>query len=367
MSRTRNFSTALAAVALLGASLGVGCGGPDIPQHDGYPNVKSMPWKHPKRVKFRDGNEADIDGKLSYPKRHRARWYLVQLPSDGELVVKMEVIPLGTRESVNLGFEVMDENFKVLMRLDPSEDAEAKRAESSDSGGGGGDDEWDDDDDDSDAVEEEVATELEWERTLYELAAGKYYLHVYVNGRLDETEFAMRLKFMPKALERKSDFPANVAFLEPLPVVPAFDDTPAVDCAQCDCKTDARCKADCQKCTRRSHGHKPSFCSKCDCQGPCKDRCKSKCGGTTPEPSTAVKARIIRPVAAGGGTKITMNRGSSHGVAVGWKGTVVNQAGKAIDGGSFTVSKVKASECEGQVSAPPDAVIAAGRAVLRAP
>ncbi len=365
MSRTST-PTALwiAAVAFLGTSLGAGCGGPAIPQHDGYPNEKSMPWKHPKRVKLGDGNEADIDGKLSYPRRHRARWYLLELPSDGELVVKMEVIPLGTRESVNLGFEVLDANYKVIMRLDPTEDAAAKAADSDE----GDDDGWDDDDDDDGyEVAEEATAELEWERTLYELAADKYYLHVYLNGRMDETEFVMRLKFTPKSLARESDFPANVAFPEPLPIVPAFDDTPAVDCKDCDCKKDARCKEECSKCKRRGGHRRPSFCSQCDCKGPCKDRCKRKCGGESAEPSAAVKARIIRPVAAGGGTKITMNRGTSHGVQVGWKGKVVNKAGKAIDGGSFTVTKVKASECEGQVTAPPDAVINAGRAVLHAP
>jgi hypothetical protein len=368
MSRTSSTPTALwiAAVAFVGTSLGAGCGGPDVPKHDGYPNQKSMPWKRPKRVKLGDGNEAEVESKLSYPRRHRAKWYALELAGDGELTVKMEVIPLGTRESVNMGFEVLDSNFKVIMRLDPNENAAASDADGGE--GGNEEDEWDDDDDDDGyAVEEEAAVELEWERTLYELAAGKYYLHLYLNGRMDETEFAMRLKFSPKALERESDFPASVAFLEPLPVVPAFDDTPAVDCTQCDCKKDARCKAECSKCERKPRSRKPSYCSKCDCKGPCKDRCKRKCGGETTEPSASVKARIIRPVASGGGTKITMNRGTSHGVQVGWKGNVVNKAGKAIEGGSFTVSKVKASECVGQVSAPPDAVIAAGRAVLRAP
>jgi len=72
-------------------------------------------------------------------------------------------------------------------------------------------------------------------------------------------------------------------------------------------------------------------------------------------------------VAAGAGTKITLNRGSAHGVAVGWKGTVTGGGGKAISNGGFTVKKVSSSTCEGVVGAAPDTVRAAGHATLSPP
>ena len=355
-------------VVLAFAAGSTGCGGPAIPQHDGYRSAKSKPWKKPKRVKLDESNEGDIDGTLSYAKKRRARWYVVDLPSDGELTVKMDMVPVGDRQNIQPGFEVLNSSFKTLVRIEaPREDEDEprrgkkKRPDEDDEY----EDEYDDDDDDDYVDESEEL--LEWSRTLYELPAGKYYLHVWVNGRLDVAEYSMRVKFARALLEQETDFPAQVAFVSPLPVVPAFDDAPEVDCKSCSCKKDARCKTGCGKC--KSSG-KPSFCSRCDCSSAsCKSRCTRKCGGgtTTAPTGSALTARITRPVASGNGTKITMNRGSSNGVAVGWKGRVVNSAGKPIDNGSFTVTKVSASECVGTVGASPDTVTSAGRVRLTPP
>ncbi len=357
---------------LLAAGLALGCGGPQVPNHDGYRSPKSKPWKKPKLIKFDDSQEAEAEGSLSYPKRRRARWYAVETPADGELTVKMDVTPIGDRQEVKLGFEVLDANYKVLMRLEARDDERRaekskKKVDKTDA-----DDEYDDDDyydeeedDDADDDSDSDAELLEWSRTLYELAAGRYYLHIYLNSRLDVADYSMRLKFAGASIDQQSDFPAQVGFLNPLPVVPALDDAPEVDCKACSCSRDKRCKSDCGKC-HRSTGHRPSRCASCDCQGPCKSKCTKKCGSSEPA-ATAIMARITRPVAAGGGTRITMNRGSSNGVQVGWKGAVVSKSGKPIDNGRFTVEKVTSGECVGTVGASPDAVTAAGRVRLTPP
>jgi hypothetical protein len=80
-----------------------------------------------------------------------------------------------------------------------------------------------------------------------------------------------------------------------------------------------------------------------------------------------MSARVVRMVSAGGGTKVTLNRGSANGVTSGWKGKITDAKGKTISNGSFTVESVGTSTCEGTVSASLDTVRAAGRAKLSPP
>ncbi len=333
------------AVAALFAIGSLGCGGPQIPKGDGYRAKDRKGWKRAKKIEFDEAGEAEVEGSLSYPRRHRARWYRCQLPGDGELTVKMDVFPIGEREDVAFGFEVLDANYNVINRVEPSSAEE----------------------DEEDEVIDEDADELQWTRTLYDLAAGKYYLHLYLNGRLDAADYDLQLKYAAGTLEHQSNFPAEVPFLDPLPIVPALDDSPGIDCGKCSCRRDRRCRAECSKCKKGKRPHRTS-CSRCDCSTSCASRCTRKCGKAEPaSPATAVRARITRPVASGSGTRITMNRGSANGVAVGWKGQVVDKKGKPIDNGRFTVTEVRTRESVGTVGASIDAVIAAGRVRLTPP
>ncbi len=359
------------AVGALAALIVSGACGPTIPKHNG--ERYSKPWKKAKTLKFDEDNEAVVNGTVSYPKRVRSRWYEVNLPGDGEMTVKMDVSPLGGRTDMNLGFEVLDDGWNVVTRRypDPSGSgtakpaAKKKKAKKANADGDDDDDDYgDDDDDDDDSVAE---AELQWEQTLIELHKGRYWIHVYALGRLDVADFSMRVKYASGEAKRQSNFPKGVAYYDSLPVVPAFDDAPAVNCKSCDCRHDSRCKSDCGKCSR---SHRPSHrapvdCETCSCSSSsCKRKCSDKCSGPVPGATTA---RILRMVAAGAGTKITLNRGSAHGVAVGWKGTVTGGGGKAISNGGFTVKKVSSSTCEGVVGAAPDTVRAAGHATLSPP
>ena len=361
-------------LAVLGAS---GCG-PAIPEHDGYSSSKT-PWKKLKRVKWKDDNTARIEDTVSYPARKRARWYQVDLPGDGELTIKMEVVPEAQGE-FKLGFEVMDAGYRSIMRMYDDEEffpdkkgrvKKKKHAADDDEGDDAedgddeeGEDEGDDDDDDDDddgPASEESGDDLEWERTLLELRKGTYYLHVYTTGRLDVAEYSMKITYKPANLDHRSNFPSQVAFYDPLPIVPVTDDTPQLDCKSCDCKTDPRCKLSCDRCDKKSGGHhvsRPSVdCDACDCNdSACKKKCKAKCTTT----ATCVGARILRPMSSGGGTKLVLSAGSLQGVAVGWKGRVVDGKGKGIEGGDFTVSNAGSNTSEGTVRTTPDAVRAAG-------
>jgi hypothetical protein len=80
-----------------------------------------------------------------------------------------------------------------------------------------------------------------------------------------------------------------------------------------------------------------------------------------------MSARVLRMVSAGGGTTVTLSRGSSNGVTAGWRGKIVDAKGKSIPNGSFTIDSVDTNSCKGTVGASLDTVRAAGRAKLSAP
>jgi hypothetical protein len=302
----------------------IGCGGASVPIHDGYRERWVAGWKKPSTLTLDEDLEAEADGELSYPKRQRARWYAVELPEDGKLEVQLRVERLGvTSEEADLvdvddpfdvGMEVYNEDYKVLVRADRDEEDVGERNKS---------------------------------RTVDELRKGRYLIHLFVQRRLDEAEYTVRVKFNRASLEPETDFPKQVAFVDALAVIPAFDDAPAP-------ASKPRCRG--KRCGRSSTSKPKNTTPK----------------NTTPAATTPVegvmKARIVvvRGLSSGG-TEITLNRGSSQGVAAGWTGKVVTKSGTALDGGSFTILSVKTTTSKAKVSLSQDAVKQSGRAVLKAP
>lgn len=290
-------------VLVIAAAL-VGCG-PRAPAHDGYRSAGFKPWQKPQVLELDDLGEVEVDDTVSYPKQRRARWFAVDLPAFGELEVRLTYAPLilgGTGE-LDLAFEVLNENYTVLMRADAGED---------------------------DAGDDKKS------RTLYELDAGRYYVHVYTQARLDEAEFNLRLAFQRAAREHDSNFPAEVAFVRTLPAVPPVDDAPAPVARPC---RGAGCK-------------KPR---------PPRER------PNTDSTAQAMRGRIAGITATASGTQIRIDRGSSAGVEVGWRGNVITSAGSAIPDGGFRVTRVTASESYGAVKATADAVTSARFVRLRPP
>lgn len=295
-----------------------GCG-PKIPQHDGYKNPKYKPWEKPKTLEFDEDNEAEVDGWVDYAKRRRARWYMAELPGDGELTVEMRVTTIGDgmgseeqNEEFDLAFEVLDEKFRVITTAN---------------------------------IDDDDAGDREKDRTLYELPQGPYYIHVYAQKRLDKADFSLELKYSRGSIEAESNFPQEVGWPPLLALVPAFDDAPVTEAPKKKKKTKKR------KYTKKKTKKKKKEPKKEE-----KDD-KAKVGG--------MSGRIVNLSSAGGGTRITINRGSSKGVEKGWKGAVVNSKGQAIPDGSFTIDKVTASESQATVGASRDAVEAAKRVYIR--
>jgi hypothetical protein len=173
------------------------CGGPKIPMHSGYKTETAKPWKKPKPLVLDEKLEAKASGDLSYKDYRRARWFSVDLLANGELTVKLDVTPPGesVNEEFDLAMEVLDPGFRVISKSD---------------------------------LEEADAGELAKTKTLLDLPAGRYLIHLYLQGRMDSAEYELRVLFKRTApAEVKTTFPSEVEFVPALALVPPKDDTPA--------------------------------------------------------------------------------------------------------------------------------------------
>ena len=279
------------------------CGGTQVPKHSGYKTDKAKPWKKPKAITLDDKGEGKVEGDLSYPDYRRAKWYSVELPANGELGLRLEITPPGdaTNDDFDLAMEILDPGDRVIAKSD---------------------------------LEEEDAHELTKSKTLYDLIPGKYLVHLYLQGRLDTADFVLRATYKRTApAEVKSDFPAHVAFVPALPMVPLNDDTPS------NYKQPATAVVKINKGTRPTP--KPPV--------------------EKPVVAATLSARIIGIQVTAGGTQITVGRGTESGAAVGMKGK--------IDGvsGGFSLAGCSARTCQATVSATPDQIKAAGGNVVLTP
>jgi hypothetical protein len=250
-------------VAVVGLSTLAACGGAQIPPHSGYKSDKSKPWKSPKALKFDEKLEAKAEGDLNYANFKRARWYSLDLNSTSELDLRLEVTPPGdaTNDDFDLAMEVLDPGFRVISKSD---------------------------------LEEEDAHEQNKTRQLLDLPPGHYLIHLYLQSRVDSCEYILHATIKTTAAaERKSDFPAQVAFIPAMPQVPLQDDTPK--------------------------GWKPP-------EQPKPPKPPVRTGKRTPQPppkkdepppppTSTITARIQGVRVVSGGTQITISRGTASGAA----------------------------------------------------
>jgi len=265
------------------------CGGPQIPMGNGYKGAdKAKPWKHAKTLKWDDKGEAKAEGDLSYPDFRRAAWYMADLTSNGELDLRLEITPPGdaTNEDFDLAMEVLDPGNRVIAKSD---------------------------------LEEADAHELNKSKNLVDLPPGHYLVHLYLQGRLDTADYVLKATFKPTAATQgKSDFPSEVAFLPPLPMVPINDDTPK------NYKPPTSTVV-----VHTTHHHEPPPPPK--------------------EPvAAAVTARIIGVSVNGGNTTITF---AGKGMKAGMQGKVTGQPGI-----TFVVGACGERACTATVKATPDQV-----------
>jgi hypothetical protein len=290
-------------VPALVAVLLFACGGVKVPKHSGYKNDKSKPWKKAKLLSWDEKLEAKSEGDLEYKDYRRARWFAVELPSQGELTMRLEITPPGeqTNEDFDLGVEVYDPGFRVISKSD---------------------------------MEDDEAGELTKTQALLDLNPGRYYIHLYLQGRLDTADYIMRLTYKRTApAEVKSNFPAEVAFVPALAMVPLNDDTPK--------------------------NYKPEKAQVVKIiKGPRKQ--------TEPKVEApkvvAMQARVLGVSIVSGGTQITVGKGTATGAVVGMKGKINNLAAAG-----FTLSSCNERTCLAVVQATPDQIKGAGGTVSLSP
>ena len=293
--------------AILALALGTatGCGGPDVPDHNGYRSAKARPWRSPTVLQLDDSYETEVDDTVSYARRQRARWYAVDLPGPGDLEVQLSLAELSDERDVDLSLEVLDEGYRVLAKADREED---------------------------DAGDDQKT------RTVKGVVPGRYYVHVYAPRRLDGSDFTLQVQYRPRAVASASNFPASVAFVGALPDVPTTDDAPA-----------------------------PAPVAK-KCRGSrCRKRPPRVAVEDSQPPPRSVRARIAGIIESGKGVQVRINVGASQGIAVGWKGTVVSKDGKPIPGGSFEIARVSPGESFGTVRANVASVTSAKYVKLQPP
>lgn len=286
-------------VALLGSL--VGCGGRQVPTHNGYKSEKSKPWKSAKKLAWDESMEGKVEGDLSYPDHRRAKWYTIEIPAAGELTLKMEVTPPGdaVNEDFDLAMEILDPGHRVISKAD---------------------------------AEEEDVGELAKTRTLYDLQPGRYLLHLYLQGRMDEADYLVRATFKRAgAGEAKSDFPAQVAFLPPLPMVPLNDDTPK------SYKAPVAQVVTIKKTGKRAPAPPP------------------------PPAATTKTARIVNLSVSGSNTIITIGFGSDQGASTSWKAKVAGVQGL------YNLSSCSPRTCTAAIAATPDQIKAGGGTVTLTP
>jgi len=279
------------------------CGGTQIPQHNGYKAATKQPWKKFKTLKFDEKGEAKVEGDLSYPAQHRAAWFAVDMPVPGEIAFRIEITPPGdaVNDAFDLGAEVLDSGYRMLVRKDNEE----------------GDSQGD----------------LNKQLAIKDQPAGRYYIHLYLQGRLDTCDYILHAVMKGSApAEVKSDFPAQVAFVPALPMVPLTDDTP-------------------------KNYHPPTTVVVTTHKLPPHH---GPAPPPPPPPATTLSARIISVSIVSGGTQITVGRGTSSGASSGMKGKI-----NGVANGSFTLANCNERACTATIQGvTPDQIKGSGQVTL---
>src|SRR5690242_13413276 len=95
----------LAACGVLWLGLLFGACGPKVPQHAGY-KTKS-PWKKSKPLTLDDKMSAKAKGELDYGEYKRAKWYYLDLTTDGTLDLAMQFTPTDDAGDATVAMEVL--------------------------------------------------------------------------------------------------------------------------------------------------------------------------------------------------------------------------------------------------------------------
>jgi hypothetical protein len=282
-------------------SLGVAaCGGAATNAHSGYPEGESAPWEKATKLSLNDNLEATAEGEISYPKRVRAKWYVVELPAPGKLTARLSTET--TVKGTDVALEILDAGFNVVAEGQSDDDVgQSKKT-----------------------------------REAKDARQGKSYIHLYALGRNDQAGYTVRLKLDPKPQARaeapapsepvadRTQFPWTVPNLPALPQVKGGGGGSA--------------------------SPPPPVAPPPPTEPP-------------PPAGKTVRASIVEFGDSGSGVRIIVNKGQNAGLDNGMEGDVVS-GGKALPTGHFKLRNCKADECEAVVPKATMDQIQANRAVV---
>jgi hypothetical protein len=321
-----------------------------VPQ-DSHTGADGKP-KGAKKVTLENG-EGKARGIVTYPGGDRVDWKSIELPKDKVGTLSLKLSWQAPRPGLDLSFAVYDEYFWPIAEAKPKK--KTKRT--------------------SKKVDP-IAN-----------AKGTYYVMVYASNRGDAGKYTLSVNFEEAQAAAQFDL-SKVEIPDPpkLPTVPE----PAVPCDpkkwdakipacanvcpdppdvklpqckdQCPVPPDANVKS-CQSTMECPEGKPDRRVRKCmdawnqnkPAPWPACDYSKKDPGNPNCDIKLHFDAKVIDVQSQGSDVVITVNKGSSSGVAQGWGGKV-KVGGKLVPGGDFTVIRVTKTAAIGKVHLTVDAV-----------
>jgi len=267
--------------------------------------------KAAKPIRLEDG-EGRIRDVVTYPGGDRVDWKFFEVPEGpgGKLQVKMKIRP--PRPGHTVAFILYDQYFRPIERSTKKPKSVKKV-------------------------------------TLSRVMPGKYYLQVYAPARKDAGEYQVTIRFKERAPDAKDPCEENPDLPECDDDIPSPPTLPAIPEAECrkdeDCKEGFSCIANSCKMKDPCAEMTCPEGQTCQAQGT-----KGVCVEQEVKVDCVTASLVKYQLSSSGSVIITVDRGKSAGVEQGWGGQVLmKNTGRALNGGSFKVTKVTQGESVGKV------------------
>jgi len=294
-------------------------------------------YKGAREIKL-ENNEAKSRGIVTYPGGDRVDWKVLELPADKQGSLKLTLRWVPPRPGLDLSFEVFNEWNHSVASAKPNKRKRSRKTSKT---------------------------------VTVENAKGKYFIQVYASERGDAGKYTLTAEFTELTADGPIDW-TTIELSDPpkLPAVPepvkpcdaaTFDKKNPACAAVCPMPPDPAwpaCAGACPvppdvnipKCqeTMPCPADKPDrrikACTKddfppCAASIPLADRKKNpNCDGWKPPPVVAVLTDVQD--ADGGGVLVTIGAGTDQGIDKGYKGVLLDDAGRPIKGSDFVVQRV---------------------------
>jgi len=320
--------TLLVGTLLVGTLLGAGCL-KNVPQDLATGEDGRQKGATPVKL---DHGAARSSGIVTYPGGDRVDWKVIELPKDERGTLRLRLTWTPPRPGLDLSFEVFDDYGNLLGAARPNQRTRSRKTNKT---------------------------------VLVNGAKGQLYVQIYASARGDAGKYALRVEWVPDPPSDAVDWLALSVVNPPnLPAVPVngfvctkftFDPSKPECIDTCPVKYDPQwpgCKTVCpdpvdpeNKACQASApcpavpDRRFALCKfpACDRRhlDPANPNCEGKTALADDRMGEITDVRALDP-----GTRITINVGSTDGIAAGWKGVLLDANDKIIRGSEFVVRQV---------------------------